>query len=315
MHASISKSISALLTKYSVISSVPKTMTDFMTSVSLAEHRWSPAGIHLRNLLWMCCSGRDGDEGDDRISCGCAVPGVTETREMTESPVNVLFRTWRRRGRWPNLLWMCCSGRDGDEEDDRISCECAVPGVTETREMTESPVNVLFRAWRSRGRWPNLLWMCCSGRDGVKGDDRADRLAGRTTITNSFRLGRWIKSYVILCVYFTDILYAVVRQISVLFTDNKDSVFCSLYLEAWDTTCGHKAKGITPSIAWRREAWKEKMLNEYLPWKDERGPLPSQSDWWTLVPFQRQETSERRGGAFMGFFERIDTIFNWTELT
>ena len=26
---------------------------------------------------------------------------------------------------------------------------------------------------------------------------------------------------------------------------------------AWDTTCGHKAKDITPSIAWKREAWKE----------------------------------------------------------
>ena len=29
-----------------------------------------------------------------------------------------------------------------------------------------------------------------------------------------------------------------------------------------DTTCGHKAKGITPSIAWRREAWEEEALDE-----------------------------------------------------
>ncbi len=30
--------------------------------------------------------------------------------------------------------------------------------------------------------------------------------------------------------------------------------------EAWDTTCVHKAKGVTPSITWRREAWKEMMM-------------------------------------------------------
>ena len=38
----------------------------------------------------------------------------------------------------------------------------------------------------------------------------------------------------------------------------------------WDTTSRHKAKDITPSITWRREAWKEETLNN-LPWKDERG--------------------------------------------
>ena len=34
-------------------------------------------------------------------------------------------------------------------------------------------------------------------------------------------------------------------------------------------TCGHKAKDITPSIAWRR---KEAL--DDLPWKDKRGPKP-----------------------------------------
>ena len=33
---------------------------------------------------------------------------------------------------------------------------------------------------------------------------------------------------------------------------------------AWDTTCGYKARDITPSIAWRREAWKEKALDIFL---------------------------------------------------
>ena len=54
--------------------------------------------------------------------------------------------------------------------------------------------------------------------------------------------------------------------------------------EAWDTTCRYKAKDITPSIAWRREAWKEEALDD-LPWKDERGPS---SIRWTLGSFQRQ---------------------------
>ena len=37
---------------------------------------------------------------------------------------------------------------------------------------------------------------------------------------------------------------------------------------AWDTICGHKTKYFTPSIAWRREAWKEEALDD-LPWKNE----------------------------------------------
>ena len=52
----------------------------------------------------------------------------------------------------------------------------------------------------------------------------------------------------------------------------------------WDSTCGHKAKDITPSIAWRREAWKEEALDD-LHWKDERRPS---SITQTLEPFQRQ---------------------------
>ena len=53
---------------------------------------------------------------------------------------------------------------------------------------------------------------------------------------------------------------------------------------AWNTTCGHKAKDITPSTAWRREAWKEEVLGDLL-WKDEGGPS---SIRWTLELFQRQ---------------------------
>ena len=54
--------------------------------------------------------------------------------------------------------------------------------------------------------------------------------------------------------------------------------------EARDTTCRHKAKGITPSIAWRHEAWKEETPDDLLL-KDERGPTSIRR---TLEPFQRQ---------------------------
>ena len=54
--------------------------------------------------------------------------------------------------------------------------------------------------------------------------------------------------------------------------------------EIWDTTCGHKAKDITPSVARSREAWKEEALDD-LPSKDERGPSSIRQ---TLELFQRQ---------------------------
>ena len=71
---------------------------------------------------------------------------------------------------------------------------------------------------------------------------------------------------------------------------------------------------ITPSITRRREAWKEKALDD-LPWKDERGPSSVRR---TLELFQRQrwEIAERRGGEYtiIGFSEWTDTVLNWTEL-
>jgi hypothetical protein len=35
-----------------------------------------------------------------------------------------------------------------------------------------------------------ILWVYCPGHAGVKGNDRADRLAGKATITGGLRLGR-----------------------------------------------------------------------------------------------------------------------------
>ena len=83
---------------------------------------------------------------------------------------------------------------------------------------------------------------------------------------------------------------------------------------AWDTTCGHKAKDIIPSITWRREAWTEEAIDD-LPWKDERGPSSIRR---TLELFQRQrcgnlwETGWSAYGLFRG--RRYHLQLNWTEL-
>ena len=82
--------------------------------------------------------------------------------------------------------------------------------------------------------------------------------------------------------------------------------------EAWDTTCGHKVKDITPLIAWRREAWKKEALHR-LPWKDERGPSSIRR---TLEPFQRQlwgnfwETVWSAYGLYRA--HRYHLELNWT---
>ena len=103
-------------------------------------------------------------------------------------------------------------------------------------------------------------------------------------------------------------------------TDNLSQVACfSEDLKcwgAWDTTFGHKAKYITSSIAWKREAWKEETLDDF-PWKDERGPSSIRR---TLELFQRQRWGnfrETRWSAY-GLFRahRYHLELNWnTNLT
>ena len=70
-----------------------------------------------------------------------------------------------------------------------------------------------------------LLREYCPGHAGTKGNNRADTLAGKATIISDLPL---------------------------------EDLKC---WGALDTTCGHKAKDNTPSIAWRREAWKEEALD------------------------------------------------------
>ena len=93
---------------------------------------------------------------------------------------------------------------------------------------------------------------------------------------------------------------------------------------AWNTTCGHKAKDITPSTAWRREAWKEEVLDDWrwpslvlsrktlLEKTRKRHRQPDEA--WKRFKGNVGEASERRDGAHRGFSERIYAILNWIKL-
>ena len=82
--------------------------------------------------------------------------------------------------------------------------------------------------------------------------------------------------------------------------------------EAWDTTCGHKAKDITPLVAWRRESCKEVALDDLL-WKDERGP--SSVRWtWNCFKGNVRETGWETGWSAYGLFwaHGYHKPLNWT---
>ena len=76
-------------------------------------------------------------------------------------------------------------------------------------------------------------------------------------------------------------------------------------LGAWDTTCGHKTKGITPSIAWRRERRGKRQRSTIILERTREDHRQSDDHWNCFY-----ET----GGACMGFSERIDTTLNWSVL-
>ena len=74
----------------------------------------------------------------------------------------------------------------------------------------------------------NLLWVYCPGHAGVKGNDRADRLAGKATPTSGLLLGR------------------------------------SEVLRSLRHCQRAQSQRHTPSIAWRREAMDEEALDDLL---------------------------------------------------
>ena len=132
------------------------------------------------------------------------------------------------------------------------------------------------------GQHPPLktLWVYCPGHAGVKGNDWADRLAGKATLTSGLLLRR-------------------------------SEVLRSLRHYLWTQNQGHYT---TRLIAWRRDALKEGVLGNF-PWKDQRGPGHHQIRW-TLELFQRQcwgnfwEMGLSRYGLFWA--HRYHPELNWT---
>ena len=117
----------------------------------------------------------------------------------------------------------------------------------------------------------------CPGHAGVKGNGRADRLAGAKQPPEVACFSKDLKCW-----------------------------------EAWDTTCGHKVKDITPSIAWLGERRGKRKRSTIFLERTREGHRQS-NEHWNRFKGNVGETSERRGGAHKGFSERIDTILKRTE--
>ena len=83
---------------------------------------------------------------------------------------------------------------------------------------------------------------------------------------------------------------------------------------AWDTTCWHKAKDITPSIAWRREGWKERIARRY-SLKGREGDIISQTNTETISKATYCGNFwEMRWSAYGRFpVHRYHLEMNWTE--
>ena len=50
-----------------------------------------------------------------------------------------------------------------------------------------------------------------------------------------------------------------------------------------DTTCLHKAKDITPSIAWRRQAWEQEALDKFIFLERTREGHRQSDDHWNYI--------------------------------
>ena len=74
---------------------------------------------------------------------------------------------------------------------------------------------------------------------------------------------------------------------------------------AWDTTCWHKARDITPTIAWRREAQRErKCTTIFHQWMRKGCRQSDQHE--NCFKGNTGEISEIQGGAHVGFPEHVD---------
>ena len=119
-----------------------------------------------------------------------------------------------------------------------------------------------------------LLWVYCPGHAGVKGNYRADRLTGKAALTSGLLLGR------------SEVLRSLRH-----------------YLRA--QSYGHhtidrlEKRGVERGSA-RRSSLKGR----------ERVVIVNQTNIGTVSKATLGKTSERRGGAHMGFYARRDKILN-----
>ena len=120
---------------------------------------------------------------------------------------------------------------------------------------------------------PKLLWVYCPGHAGVKGNDRADRLAGKATLTRCLLLGR------------SEVLRSSRH-----------------YLRA--QSHGHHTTDRLKESGVERGSVRCSSL------KGRERVIVSQTNIGTVSKCDVRETSERRGAAHMGFSERTDTILN-----
>ena len=106
-----------------------------------------------------------------------------------------------------------------------------------------------------------LLWVSCPGHAGVKGNDRGDSLAGNAKPPQVVCFSEDLKCW-----------------------------------EAWDTTHGHKAKGITPLTPQRERRGKRKHCMIFLE-RMRKGNCQSDKQW-NCFKGNFGETSERQDGLF-----------------
>ena len=123
-----------------------------------------------------------------------------------------------------------------------------------------------------------LLWVYCPGHAGVKGNDRADRLAGKAVLTSGLLQGR------------SELLRSLRH-------------YQQAQSQGHHTIDHFEARGMERGNA-QQSSLKGRERQSDKHWK-------GQSDkHWNCFKGNTGETSERRGEAHMGFSERTNTIVN-----
>ena len=85
---------------------------------------------------------------------------------------------------------------------------------------------------------------------------------------------------------------------------------------AWDTTCGHKAKGITSSVARERErrGKRKRSMIIFVVGRTRDGHRQSHEHYNYLTSNVHKSLWDTRWSSYVLFWARMYTIFEWTEL-